>query len=416
MQAIIAISTLLIGMAVILIGNGLLGILLGTRGALAGFSAATMGLIMSGYFLGFILGTFWVPRLIRRVGHIRLFAAVASMASVIAMAHGLWVDAGFWFFLRLLSGVCVVGLYISIESWLNQQSSNEQRGHIFSVYMTMTMVGLGIGQFMLLAGDPMDLNLFAVAAIFLSIGLIPVALTRVAEPTMGQPSRLTIGQLYGISPLGTVGVVLAGLGSGAFWGLGPVFGQKIGLPSLGIAMYTGMTILGGVLFIWPVGKFSDSRERRKVLLWVCLVASLMATASWALLLISWEWMLLGAFAYGAFAFSIYGLSVAHTNDYLDHSQMLEATTGMQLLWGLGATVGPVMVGWFMQITGDPRSFLLFLAIAALVPAGFAAWRMNVRPALPPGEQSDYVILAGTSSGVIGVYGEEYDFEEDSESR
>lgn len=399
MHAILSIITLLIGIAVILAGNGLLGILLGTRGALAGFSSLSMGLIMSGYFVGFILGSFWCPAVIRRVGHIRLFAAMASMASVATLAHGLVVDPWAWFFLRATGGFCIVGLYIAIESWLNQQTSNAQRGHVFSAYMTTTLVGLAAGQFLLLAASPLELTLFAVASVLLSLGLIPVALTRVTEPVLEQPSRLRLSQLYKISPLGVVGVFLAGIGGGAFWGLGPVFAAQLGLPSLGIALYTGLTIVGGILMLWPVGRLSDRLDRRWVLMWICALTALMAGVAWLLLTWSWQWMLLGAFGYGACAFSIYSLSAAHTNDHLESAQVLEATTGLQMLWGIGAATGPVLAGAFMQHLG-PESYLIFLALAAAVPAVFALWRLSVAEAAPEKTQGEYVAQVATSPAVL----------------
>lgn len=404
MRAIFSIITLLLGIAVILTGNGLLGILLGTRGALAGFSNFSLGLIMSGYFAGFMLGSLWCPAVIRRVGHIRLFAAMASMASVATLAHGLVVDPWAWFFLRVIGGFCIVGLYIAIESWLNQQTPNEQRGHVFSAYMTTTLIGLAAGQFLLLAASPLELTLFAMASVLLSLGLIPVALTRVPEPVVGQPSRLRISALYRISPLGVVGVIMAGVGTGAFWGLGPVFAARLDLPSLGIALYTGLTIIGGIVMLWPVGRLSDYLDRRVVLMWVCVLSALMAVAAWLLLGWSWQWMLLGAFGYGAFAFSIYSLSAAHTNDHLESDQVLEATTGLQLLWGMGAAVGPVLAGVVMQYLGA-ASFLLFLFAAALIPALFAIWRLRVAEAVPMEAQGEYVAQVATSPAVLEMHPE-----------
>lgn len=212
MHAILSVFSLLLGVAVILAGNGLLGTLLGVRGQLEAMSAGVLGLVMAAYFAGFMLGTFWIPRLIRRIGHIRVFATMASMASVVTLLHGLYVDAALWFVLRIISGICVVGLYISIESWLNAQTSNEQRGHVFSAYMTTTLVGLGIGQLLLITGDAGQLELFALASVLLSLGLVPVATTRVIEPVLPEAQRLGLRRLYAISPLGVVGCVFSGPG------------------------------------------------------------------------------------------------------------------------------------------------------------------------------------------------------------
>jgi MFS family permease len=407
MHAIVAIATLLLGIATILAGNGLLGTLLGVRGELAGFSNATLGIIMGGYFGGFVIGTFVVPKVIRRVGHIRVFAALASIASVITLLHGMLIHPLPWFVLRLLSGICIVGLYIVIESWLNEQTSNEQRGHVFSAYMTTTLIGLGIGQVLLLAGDIQTLHLFALSAVLLSLGLVPVALTRVAEPPIVEAHRLGLGKLYEISPLGVVGCVFAGIGSGAFWGLGPVFAAGIGLDAAGIAGFMGLTILGGVVMLWPIGRLSDRFERRTVLMWVCLLTAVAAALAAALTQIEPTWVLAGGFIYGAFSFGIYALSAAHTNDHVEPAQMLEVTTSLQLLWGSGAIIGPILAGLFMQWF-EPVILLPFIAIAAIIPGIFARYRMAVSPPVPAEDQGDWVPQFVTSPAALEMHPEHED--------
>ena len=395
MQSIIAIGTLLLGIAIILAGNGLLGTLLGVRGELEAFASGTLGLVMSGYFAGFVIGTFFIPNMIRRVGHIRMFASLASIASVITLMHGLFVHPLPWFGLRLLAGICIVGIYIVMESWLNEQTPNDQRGHVFSAYMTITLVGLGIGQLLLLAGDPQGLYLFAIAAILFSIGLVPVALTRVTEPRVAESQRLGLRALYRVSPLGVVACVFSGIGSGAFWGLGPVFVSSVGLGSGGIASFMALSILAGMLVMWPVGRLSDRYERRRVLTWICFLTALAAVAAFLLLRIQTEWILLGGFLWGAFSFSIYALAAAHTNDHVEPSQMLEVSSSLQLLWGSGAIAGPIIAGYLMQFLG-PETFMPFLAAAALAPGLFARYRMTVSEPVPEADQGDWVPQFATS--------------------
>lgn len=412
MQAITAIATLLFGIGIILAGNGLLGTLLGVRGEMEGFSSGLLGLIMSGYFLGFVAGTFFVPGIIRRIGHIRMFAALASIASVITLAHGLFVHPLPWLLLRMISGVTIVGLYIVIESWLNEQTPNEQRGHVFSAYITTTLIGMGIGQLLLLAGDIDSLQLFALGSMLLSLGLVPVALTRVSEPVIKPAHRLGLGALYRVSPLGVVGCVFAGLGAGAFWGLGAVFAASIGLGPGGIAGFMGLTILGGIVMMWPVGRMSDRFERRTVLMWVCVLSSLAATLATVLTTIEPTWVLFGGLAYGAFGFSIYALSAAHTNDHVEPEQMLEVSSSLQLLWGSGAIVGPIAAGLLMQYT-SPTALLPFMAVAALIPGIFARYRMTVRPPVPDEDQGDWVPLMATSPVALEMLPENEE-EDDSE--
>jgi len=402
LAAIAAVATLLIGIAVILTGVGLIGTLVGIRGEMADFSSATMGLIMSGYFIGFVAGTFVIPQRVRRVGHIRMFAALASMASIVTLLHGLFIVPELWFVLRILAGFCVVGLYIVIESWLNEQTDNADRGNIFSAYMTTTLIGLGLGQALLLVGDIQTLELFALASVLLSLGLIPVAMTRVTEPSITEAQRLGLKKLYAISPLGVVACVFSGLGAGAFWGLGPVFGANMGLSTNTIAGFMGLTILGGVVMMWPVGKLSDQFERRKVLLAACTLTALMALIAYVLMGYGDNTILLGGFLYGSFAFSIYSLAAAHTNDHVEPEQMLEVSSSLQLLWGGGAIVGPIITGFLMQ-TIRPSVFLLFLMMAALIPAIFAIWRIQVSEAIDPEDQGDFVPQFATSPVALEMH-------------
>lgn len=405
MHAISSVFTLLIGVAIILSGSGLLGTLLGVRGQFEGFSTAVLGLIMSGYFLGFLIGTRLIPRLIRQVGHIRVFATLASLASIATLLHGLYVSPVLWFVLRLASGICIVGLYISIESWLNERAGNEERGHVFSAYMTTTLIGLGIGQLLLMSGEIDTLELFALASVLLSLGLVPVAMTEVKEPQIVAASRLGLRKLYSISPLGVVACVFAGLGSGSFWSLAPVFAAAVGLDKAGVATFMGLTILGGIVMLWPVGRYSDGHERRKVLAWACGFAAMGALSAAIAVDHGFIWVMLGGFAYGSFAFSIYSLAAAHTIDHLDRSHVLEVTSTLQFMWAIGAIVGPIVAGILMQTLG-PESLMFFIAGTALAPALFARYRMTVSESLTLEQQTDFVPQFATSPAALEMYPEE----------
>jgi len=405
MHAIASVFTLLIGVAVILSGSGLLGTLLGVRAQFEGFSTTMLGLIMSGYFIGFVIGTRWIPPLIRQVGHIRVFATLASLASVATLLHGLYVSPVLWFVLRLASGICIVGLYISIESWLNERAGNEERGHVFSAYMTTTLIGLGIGQLLLMSGEIDTLELFALASVLLSLGLVPVAMTKVKEPQIVEANRLGLRNLYSISPLGVIACIFAGLGSGAFWSMAPVFAVAIGLDKAGVATFMGLTILGGILMLWPVGRFSDGHERRKVLAWVCAFATIGALLAAIAVDYGFVWVMLGGFAYGSFAFSIYSLAAAHTIDHLHRSHVLEATSSLQLMWATGAIIGPIIAGALMQWLG-PESLMFFIACTALAPALFARYRMSVSEPLTLEQQGNFVPQFVTSPAALEMHPEE----------
>ncbi|NBB93057.1 MAG: MFS transporter [Gammaproteobacteria bacterium] len=407
MKAISSIFTLLFGIGLMLAGNGLIGTLLGVRGSLEGFSSSILGLIMAGYFSGFVAGTFIVPRLIRGAGYVRTFSALASICSVTVLLHGLYPNPLVWFVARAAAGICIVGIYIVIESWLNEQTSNEQRGHIFSAYMTTTLVGLGIGQLLLLAGDISTLQLFALGSVLMSLGLVPVALTRVQEPPMVEAHRLGLRKLYEASPLGVVGALFAGVGTGAFWGLAPVMAADIGLAPAAISAFMALSILGGALVMWPIGALSDRLDRRKVLAVACLITGVAAMSG--LWLITWDTRLILAagFLYGATGFSMYSLSAAHTNDHIGTEHMLEATSSLQLLYGSGAIVGPLVAGFMMQWIG-PTSLLGFMGLSALAPAAFARWRMWQRPAVPLDEQGEWVPQFATSPAALEMYPEPED--------
>ncbi|MEE4302772.1 MAG: MFS transporter [Wenzhouxiangella sp.] len=414
MRSIVSITTLLFGIALMLAGNGLIGTLLGVRGGIEGFSSTVLGMVMAGYFSGFVAGTFIVPRMIRSAGHVRTFAALASICSVTVLLHGLYPNPLVWFTARAAAGVCIVGIYIVIESWLNEQTTNEQRGHIFSAYMTTTLIGLGIGQVLLLAGDINTLQLFALASVLMSVGLVPVALTRVQEPPIVEAHRLGLRKLYEASPLGVVGALFAGVGTGAFWGLAPVMAAGIGLNPSGISGFMSLSILGGAVVMWPIGMLSDRLDRRKVLAWVCLATGVAALG--ALWLITWDsrLILVAGLLYGATGFSMYSLSASHTNDHIEAEHMLEATSSLQLLYGSGAIAGPLFAGFLMEWFG-PATLLAFMGVAALVPAGFARWRMWVRPPVPLDEQGDWVPQFATSPAALEMYPEAEEEEVDEES-
>jgi len=227
-----SIYSLLLGMGILLAGSGLLGTLLGLRAGLEGYSELLIGVIMSAFFLGYILGSFLCPPLIRRVGHIRAFAALASTASVASLLHGLMVDPVVWWVLRVITGISVLGLYMVIESWLNEQVRHK-RGQVFAVYMMVSLVALGVGQFLILAYGPSSLASFVLVGMLFSLGLLPVALTPVSQPVPVQTPRFPLVRLYHQSPVGFVGSFTSGMITGTFWGLSAVYALAIGLDALG---------------------------------------------------------------------------------------------------------------------------------------------------------------------------------------
>ena len=393
---------LLSGLGLLLVGVGLLGTLLGVRATLAEFSNIDIGLIMGGYYAGYIAGTLLVPRVIRNVGHIRSFAAFAAVGASASLAFGLLVHPWVWLLLRMFSGLCVVGLYMVVESWLNEQSAGSARGRIFSLYMMSTLVALGAGQVLLLAGDTSELTLFALAAILISLGVVPVAVTRIHEPRIENEVSAKFTELIRATPFGFIGALSAGLVNGAFWGMTPVFGQRLELGDGQIAMLMSATIFGGAILQWPIGHLSDRMDRRTVLILTSLCTAAVAAITALIVIRDYPGLIVSAFLHGGLMFSLYGISVAYSYDHMEPGHALEATRGLLLIYGVGALCGPLLVGIAMDLIG-PVGLPVVSATTTATLALFGLYRMSRRSALPVEDQTEYVPLVRTSPVVLEMH-------------
>lgn len=392
-------STLLLGAGVLVLGVGLLFSVLGLRASVANFSSVTLGLVTAAYFGGFVLGTFACPVLISKVGHIRAFAAMASLASTMPILHAFWIDPWFWGLLRLVTGMCMVGLYITIESWLNALAPNALRGRLFAVYMTINFVAMALGQWLLLVGDRLGFVPFALVSVLFSFALLPITMTKVAEPTVVEAPRFSLRKLYDASPMGMAAAFASGLITGAFYGMSAVFGKSVGFTDAGVATFMATAILGGAALQWPVGYYSDSHDRRKVLLWVCILGSVVTAMAFVLANVSVDTLLPLSLLFGGLIFSIYGLGVAHVNDLIDSSRLVEFTGGLLLIHGVGAAIGPVLAGAVMDVAG-PSSLMLFYAAVMAVLALYAAKRIQASAPVPTEEKGDFVVMGGGSQAVL----------------
>ena len=395
-----AVFSLLFAIGILLVGIGLFFTALGLRAAVEQFSTITTGLVMSSYFAGFIAGTFICPALIRRAGHIRAFAAMASVASTTAIVHAIVVDPWIWAFLRLMTGTCLVGLYMVMESWLNALAPDAARGRVFAAYMAVTLVAMGVGQFLVLTGDVVGFVPLGVVSILLSLSLVPVAFTSTPEPRPVTVPQMSLKRLYAISPLGCSAAFSSGLLNSAFYGMGAVFGQRIGLSEAGVVAFMSATIFGGALLQWPVGHASDRNDRRYVLALVCAGAAAFAAAGRAVTAVSTEALIVCAFFYGGLVFTLYGLSVALLNDRIDKEELLEVASGLLLLHGIGAALGPAVAGIVMDLLG-PGSLLSYFALVLAATAGFAVWRIRAFP-LPPERQHGYVSMSTSTPVVLAM--------------
>lgn len=400
LRTIASVYSLLTATAILLLGSGLLGTLVSLRAGLEHFPKGVIGLVMSGFFSGYVAGSYLCPRLIRSFGHIRSFSAFAAIGCVSVILHGLWVHPAVWLALRVITGISMLGLYLVIESWLNSLATDRTRGGLFAVYMTINLLALGAGQYLLLLYDVRSVAPFALTALFFSLALVPIALTRMLQPVHVPAARLGMRRLYETSPLGVTGAVISGLVSGAFWGMGPVYALNAGFDQTGIALFMSGVIFGGALLQWPLGHLSDRHDRRLVILWVSLLAGAAALAVYLLIARQQGGLaLLAAVVFGGCAFSIYSLSVAQANDHLDMDHVLETTRGLLLLSGIGAAIGPLAAGLLMGWAGAP-ALMLYFAVLMILLGAFAAVRHRLGAPIGTGDQAQFVVMARTSPAVL----------------
>jgi MFS family permease len=387
---------LLLGIGLLLIGIGLQGTLIALRASLEQFSITMTGFIMSAYFMGFIAGSYVCPVLIRQVGHIRAFAAFAAITAAAAVTHGMLIDPWIWFVLRIITGTCMVGLYMVIESWLNVIARDEERGRFFAVYMMITLLAMALGQYLILVDDIGGYRLFSLTTLLVALAVVPVVLTRIIQPALVSIKAVSLGHLYNVSPLGVSSALVSGINTGAFWGLGALFAQRIGMSETGIALFMSLTVVGGVLLQWPIGHLSDRHDRRHILVLVSLINAVIAFLAYLSVDVSHVLLIAIAVGYGGFAFSLYGISVAHVNDHVDAEHTLETSRGLLLIYGIGAVIGPAVASFVMQQAG-PGSLLLFLSSTLLVLAVFGLYRLRVGRRIPPEEQMEYAPMVRTSA-------------------
>lgn len=371
-----------------MIGDGLQSTLLGVRASLEGFPTAVTGLIMSTFYVGFLGGAVYAPRVVERVGHIRVFGAMASLASAAVLIHGIVVTPLAWSLLRLLSGFCLAGLYVVAESWLNDRASNETRGQLLSVYMVVSYAGYAGGQLLLNTANPGGLELFILTSVLISVGLVPLLLSAGSAPTFSAQVTLGLGKLYRISPLGVMGALATGMASSALFGIGPVYAENSGLSLPEISFFMTAMLLGCTLLQWPIGHLSDLLDRRLVITVVTFLATAAAVAAVPVSALS-TWMLLVLMAvFGGLAIPLYSLCIAHANDYLEPEQMVAASSALVLASGVGAVLGPITASLSMSLLG-PDGFFWWLALIHAALGGFAAYRMTKRRAKPIEDQGHY---------------------------
>ena len=395
-----SIASLLLGFGLLLMANGLFATLLGVRSSLEGFSTFLVGLVMSAYFVGLLVGGRFAIKVVASVGHIRSFAVFASVMSITALVHVLLIDPVVWVGLRAIAGFCMAGMIMVTESWINERASNKMRGQVLAFYMITNYFAAGCGQFLLPMADPLQFHLFSVASIIFSLALVPVLLTRAQAPLPTTPHLMKMKALYLISPLGFTGVFCSGLVNSSFHGMGAVFGHEIGLTTAQISIFMASAIFGGLILQWPLGRLSDRVDRRWVLVTVSLITCLSCLS---IMVFAGERntavLYLAAAIYGAVSFTVYSLAAAHINDFADREQLVQVASGLLVTYGIGASIGPMLAAIFMDQMGPKALFLYGASVSGMLGV-FALYRMRRRASKRLEDRAPFTVVPTGYSGAL----------------
>ena len=387
---------LLLGMMFLMVGNGLQGTLLGIRGSIEGFTTFQMSFVMAAYFLGFLGGSKMAPELIRRVGHIRVFAALGSFISAILILYPVMTNPIAWIVLRIAIGFCFSAVYVTAESWLNNAATNENRGQSLSLYLMVQMVGIIAAQALLAFGDPSGFVLFVIPSVLVSISFAPILLSVNPTPAFETTKPMTLRKLFHTSPLGCVGIFLLGGVFAAQFGMSAVYGTEAGLTVKQISVFVSTVYIGALVLQYPIGWLSDRMDRRVLICGTALVGGFAGLVG---LVFDEHFtvLLIVAFLVGGASNPLYSLLLAYTNDFLQREVMAAASGGLLFINGVGAVTGPIITGWIMSVIG-PSGFWLFIAALMLTMAGYAAYRMTRRK-IKGQDRGAYVGVSPSASAV-----------------
>jgi MFS family permease len=380
---------LLLGMGVLMLGAGLQSTLLGLRATLEGFPTSVTGVVMSCYYVGYVLGTVIAPPLLRQIGHIRVFAALAAVASVAILIQGCFVNPFVWGATRLISGVCFAGIYVVAESWLNDRASSANRGRLLAVYMLVLYVGLGAAQFLLILSNPRTPTPFMLVSVLISLAMVPIVVSAQKMPEREVRRNVRLRDLYRNSPLGIVAITVSGLISAIIFSMGPVYARLSGLETKNIAAFMAVSILAAVVTQYPVGRLSDRMDRRTVIAVICAFAMIFAGSIVAFPAMPHAVFLTLAALFSGFALTLYSLSVSHVNDKLEPAQMVAASSALLLLNGTAAAVGPVLAGSLMSAFGPPAYFATLATLTGAL-AIYDLWRKSRRRPVPPSQKGPFI--------------------------
>ena len=390
------ILSLLRGTAFLLAASGLHGLLLPLRGQLEGFSTASLGLLGTAWAGGFVAGCFFAPRLVRKVGHVRAFGAFAATGAIIALLTGLVINEVVWIVLRAFTGFTMAGAFMVIESWLNEKATNENRGTVFGLYMMVTYASIMGGQMIVAAGDISQASLFMVAGIFFCCSLIPTAVSSAATPRPLQDVSLDLKGLYANSPVAFAACLLIGVANGAWGTLGAVYGARVGISTAEIALMMSLVVVAGAALQMPAGRLSDRTDRRYVLAGAAFGAATVGLLIFAITPRSGSFVIAMTAAYGALAYTLYSVAVAHANDHARPEDFVKVSGGLLLLYGFGTMIGP-MLGAALMGSLRPESLFLATALAHFVLAGYTLLRISRRAPVPVQDREAFKTLPAERS-------------------
>lgn len=388
---------LLLGMFMLMIGNGLQGTLLGLRGELEGFSTLSMSIVMSGYFVGFLGASRMVPNMIRRVGHVRVFAALGSTISAVLILYPALTEPWAWTIGRVVIGYCFCGVYVTAESWLNNAADNENRGKALSLYMIVQMAGIVLAQYILVLGDISGFILFIIPSVLVSMAFAPILLSVRPTPVFETTKPLSLKALVAASPLASVGMFLLGGIFAAQFGMSAVYGTRAGLSVGQISLMVSAIYVSALLFQYPIGWASDRMDRRVLIIALALIGGLGGlVALWGE---SYWLIIVSAALMGGTSNPLYALLIAYANDYLDRADMAGASAGLLFINGVGAIAGPLIVGWGMDSFG-PKGYWIYVSVLMLGLAAYGTWRMTQRKSRT--NVSDMVPYAAVSASASPI--------------
>ncbi|MBM3092579.1 MFS transporter [Ensifer sp. T173] len=393
---LLPVASLLLGTLFLFLGNGLQGLLLPVRGTAEGYPTTILGLIGTSWAAGFVLGCFFAPNVVKRIGHVRAFSVFTSMIAIVALMTGILIDPTWWLILRALTGFSTAGTSMIIESWLNERATNESRGVIFSLYIAITLFGVVGGQMMIPFGDTSTSTLFMICGILYCVAMLPTLLSKAASPQPLKQVQLDLRGLYRNSPVSFLGILLVGIANGAFGTLGAVFGRQAGLSDSTVAAMMSVAIFAGAVMQLPAGRLSDRIDRRYVL---AALAGVGALAGLLIFLVepSQVWIVLTLIAiYGAAANALYPIAVSHANDFATAEDFVKVSGGLLLLYGIGTIIGPTIGGPVMTATG-PYGLFMITACAHILITAYAIIRSRMRAPVPVAERDAFSpINAGTA--------------------